>query len=260
MIDPDKPNVMITGAAAGIGRATAELFAGQGWYVGLYDVDVAGVQALQEQLGADSAMAGRLDVTSPEDWQQALDEFTAARGGRLDLLVNNAGILHTGNFENIPLAAHHRMVDINFKGVLNGCHLAFPYLKITPGARVINIASASAIYGTPIFNSYSATKFAVRGLTEALNLEWQSQDIRVCDIMPIFVKSAMTEGVHTKSIDGMGIRLTPQDIARTVWKATNRKGFGKVHWPVGAQTYQLMLALRLLPTWLARMILGRLSL
>lgn len=255
-----QPNILITGAAAGIGKATAELFAAKGWFVGLFDMDQNGVEALQKQLGDDRAMAGRLDVTSAEDWQLALDEFTTSRGGQLDVLVNNAGILTTGRFESLELGRHHAMVDVNFKGVINGCHLAFPYLKQAPGARVINLASASAIYGTPIFASYSATKFAVRGLTEALNAEWQEYDIRVCDIMPIFVKSKMTEGVQTKSINDMGVRLTPEDIAKIIFKACNRKGFGKVHWPVGFQTRQLMFALRLLPTWLARMIIRKLSL
>ncbi len=255
-----KPNVLITGAAAGIGKATAELFASNGWYVGLFDVDVDGVSALQKQLGDDSALAGRLDVTNPDDWQLALDEFTASHGGKLDLLINNAGVLTTGNFESIDLGKHHGMVDINFKGVINGCYLAFPYLKLAAGARVINISSASAVYGAPIFTSYSATKFAVRGLTEALNLEWQDHDISVSDIMPIFVQSNMTRDMHTKSSDEMGIKLTPQDIANTAWKAANHKGFAKVHWPVGAGTIQLMLASRLLPTWLIRIILRKLSL
>lgn len=255
-----KPNVLITGAAAGIGKATAKLFASRGWFVGLYDVDIDGVNALAEQLGAGKAMAGRLDVSDASAWNEALAGFCQAADGQLDLLINNAGILATGDFQDIPLATHHRMVDINFKGVINGCHAAFPYLKATPGGRIINIASASAIYGTPIFASYSATKFAVRGLTEALNLEWQDHDIRVSDIMPIFVKSNMTEGVHTKSIDEMGINLTPEDIANVVWKAAKIKRFSKVHWPVGAQTHQLMFAMRLLPTWLARLILRKLSL
>lgn len=255
-----KPAVFITGAAAGIGRAIAELFANNGWFVGLYDIDGNGVKRLAEQLGEESAMAGKLNVTEPAGWQTALKEFTDANNGQLNLLVNNAGVLETGNFSDISLASHHRMADINFKGVITGCHTAYPYLKQTAGAQVINIASASAIYGTPVFASYSATKFAVRGLTEALNLEWQNAGIRVSDIMPIFVKSNMTEGVHTKSIDEMGINLTPEDIAGTVWKAAHKEGFGKVHWPVGAQTHQLMLAIRLLPIWLVRIILRKLSL
>lgn len=255
-----KPTAFVTGAAAGIGKAIAEQFARQGWFVGLYDIDTEGVKAVAEQLGADCATYGVLNVTDTQGWQQALKSFTHAHGGRLNLLVNNAGVLETGHFQDIALSSHHRMADINFKGLINGCHCAFPYLQKTADAQVINIASASAIYGTPIFASYSATKFAVRGLTEALNLEWQAHGIRVSDIMPIFVKSNMTADVHTKSIEEMGIKLTPEDIAKTVWKAANHRSYNKVHWPVGPQTHQLMLASRLLPVWMIRMILRKLSL
>lgn len=254
-----KPAAFITGAAAGIGKAIAEHFANQGWLVGLYDIDAEGVNQLAEGLGKENAIAGRLNVTDPEGWKSSLAEFTERSGGRLDLLVNNAGILETGNFEDINLDSHHRMVDINFKGLITGCHSGYPYLKNTPGARVINIASASAIYGTPIFASYSATKFAVRGLTEALNVEWEPHDIQVSDILPIFVQSKMTENMHTKSSDDMGINLTPEDIARVVWKAASSRNKGKVHWPVGSKTRQLMLANKLLPAPLVRFVVKKLS-
>lgn len=255
-----RPAIFITGAAAGIGRATAEFFSRQGWYTGAFDVDTTGLESLKEQLGPDNCFAERLDVTDPDAWKMALEKFTQTTGGRLDVLLNNAGVLQTGLFEEVPLASHQRMADINFKGLMTGCHAAFPYLKATPGARVINLASASAIYGTPIFASYSATKFAVRGLTEALNVEWEKHDIHVSDIMPIFVKSAMTEGVHTKSIEDMGVNLTPDDIAGVIWKAANNQNIGKVHWPVGSKTHQLLLAYKLLPAPVIRFVVKKLSL
>ncbi|HSW14623.1 MAG TPA: SDR family oxidoreductase [Solimonas sp.] len=254
-----KPAIFITGAAAGIGRACAERFAREGWFVGLYDIDEAGVQALARSLGS-ASHAGRLDVIDEQDWQRALAEFCAASGGRLDLLLNNAGVLVSGAFGEIPLAKQQWLVDVNFKGVINGCHAALPYLKQTPGARLINMASASAIYGAPTLAVYSATKFAVRGLTEALQIEWKPLGIVVMDIWPLYVQTRMIDAVGVggaKSLDSMGVRLTPQDVAETVWRAALRPG--RTHWIVGLQAKLTALAVRLSPSFLTRRVVAWLS-
>ncbi|MCP6059511.1 SDR family NAD(P)-dependent oxidoreductase, partial [Klebsiella pneumoniae] len=88
-------------------------------------------------------------------------------------------------------AEHARILAINVQGVVQMTHAAFPYLKATPGAQVINMGSASGVYGTPHMASYSASKFAVRGFTEALELEWRRHGIRVGDLMPPFVRTPM---------------------------------------------------------------------
>jgi NADP-dependent 3-hydroxy acid dehydrogenase YdfG len=135
------------------------------------------------------------------------------------------------------------VVDINLKGVLNGCYLAKPYLASTPGARVINLSSTAAIYGQASLATYSSTNSAIRGFTEALNIEWQDEGIRVMDIMPLFVQTGMVTGVHTRSMDRLGIRLTAEDVAKVIWAgATRQCSFGKVPWPVG-----------FLATWLFRL-------
>ncbi|MDD3765273.1 MAG: SDR family oxidoreductase [Nevskiales bacterium] len=253
--------VLITGAAAGIGRAIAERFARAGWFVGLYDRDVAGVEALAQSIGADHCLAGRLDVTDPAQWAAALETFFDAAGGRLDLLVNNAGILSAGAFVDIPLEAHHAIVDVNIKGVFTGCHAAFPYLRRTRGARVINLASASATYGSPGLASYSASKFAVRGISEALDVEWQAYGIRVLAIWPLFVKTAMVdEAGPLVSIDRLGVRLTPDDVAEVVWKAAHASAAGApTHWPVGQQARLLMQGVKFAPARINRWIVGKIS-
>jgi len=223
----------ITGAASGIGRATAILFAQRGWFVGLADIDEAALASLGRELGPDNSWTCGLDVASEQEWEAVLASFFA-RTGRLDLLVNNAGILISGPFTLNPLARHHALVEVNIKGVLNGCHLAKPYLLHTPGARVINLSSASAEYGQAALATYSATKFAVRGLTEALNIEWQADGIRVMDVMPLFVRTAMVDGMDAASVRRLGVRLVPEDVARVVYRAAcYGGGYGKVHWPVG---------------------------
>ncbi|MDV2474302.1 SDR family oxidoreductase [Rhodococcus zopfii] len=225
-------SVFVTGAAAGIGRATALLFARRGYRVGAFDVDAEGLDILAaEQPGIVTEI---LDVTDPQQWARALEKFCP--DGRLDILVNNAGILASGPFADTPLERHRRIVDVNVTGTVNGCHAAFEYLRRTPGSHVVNLCSASAIYGQPELATYSATKFAVRGLTEALEIEWAEHDIRVLAIWPMFVDTAMTTGMDTGATRSLGIRLTADDVAHALYEAT-RPGQPrwKVHRPVGWQ-------------------------
>ena len=195
------PGVFVTGGAAGIGRATALTFARHGYRVGAYDIDPAGLASLRDEItgGGGEIVAGELDVTDAAAWAARLAEFTGA-AGKLDILVNNAGVLANGAFQDIPLPVQRQMIDINFYGALAGLHAAFPYLRDTAHAQVVNMCSASALYGQPELATYSATKFALRALTEALELEWRRYDIRVLAMWPLFVKTAMTDGIDRKSV------------------------------------------------------------
>lgn len=245
-------SVFITGAAAGIGRATAHRFAAQGWRVGAYDIDRAGLATLTTELPA--VVTGVLDVRDAAEWERALAEFTAPSNGLLDALVNNAGVLDGGYFTEIDLDAHHRAVDVNVTGVINGCYTAHPYLKATPGAHVVNLASASAIYGQAELATYSATKFAVRGLSEALDLEWGADGITVTALWPLFVETGMTDGLDIGTTRSLGVRLRPEDVAREVYAAaTGGHGLlGGVHRAVGVQARALFAASELAPSWLSR--------
>ena len=120
--------VFITGAAAGIGRTTALTFAAKGYTVGAYDIDEVGLKTLADEiddLGA-RVTTGHLDVTDADEMAQRVGEFAKAAGDRLDVMINNAGILLTGYFEDIDVRAHHKEIEINAKGVVNGLHAAFP--------------------------------------------------------------------------------------------------------------------------------------
>lgn len=247
-------SVLITGAASGIGRATALRFAAEGWRVGAYDVDQAGLETLE--LG-ETGVSGLLDVRDAEAWASVLEEFTAPTG-RLDVLVNNAGVLHGGRFAEIPVSAHERAVAVNVMGVVNGCHAAYRHLAATPGAHVVNLASASAIYGQPELAVYSATKFAVRGLSEALDLEWREDDITVTALWPLFVDTAMTHGLDISSTRSLGIRLTADDVAAEVYAAatTGHGLLGGIHRPVGLQAKALFAASSVAPSWASRLVNG----
>jgi len=257
-----RPTIFITGAAAGIGRATAELFAARGWFLGLYDVDEAGLRVLQERFGADNCIIGKLDTTDVETYKSALEAFWNASGFQLNVLFNNAGIASVDDFENIPLARHHRTVEVNLNGVINGCHLALPYLIRTPDARVISMCSASAIYGAPKLTVYSSTKFAIRGLTESLNVEWDRHGIRVMDIMPLFVNTPMVRQFENQpeSAKKMGVRLTAEDIAAVVWKGATRPAWmTPVHYYPGLQTFLMHLLTKITPSFLNRIVVKKLS-
>jgi len=250
----ESPTVFISGAAAGIGRATAALFAHNGYRVGAYDVDLAGLAAVREEISArgGEVAIGQLDVTDPEDWEQQLRAFTGP-SRRLDILINNAGVLSAGRFEEIGLTDQRRIVDVNVYGVMAGLHTAFEYLRDTPGSQAVNLCSASAIYGQPELATYSATKFAVRGLTEALELEWRRHGIRVIDMWPLFVATAMVDGVATGSTKSLGVHLTATDVADAIYAATRPTRTSRVHYPVGLQTKVLAGVAQVSPNWLQRL-------
>ena len=280
---PGKKAVCITGAAAGIGRATALTFARNGYTVGGYDIDELGLRSLAaevEALGATVPNAaggapvpnvagraapvviGHLDVTDPDEMAQRVGEFANAAGGRLDVLINNAGIMCTGRFEDIDVSDQFKQIDINTKGVVNGLFAAFPYLRATPNSVAVNLASASAIYGQAELATYSATKFFVRGITEALDIEWSTYGIRVVSMWPLYVHTAMTESIKTGTTESLGIRLTAQDVADAIAAAVEpsflRRAIHQVHFPVGPQTKVSALSGRF-PFWLQRLLNKRLA-
>lgn len=250
-----RPAIFITGAAAGIGRATAELFASRGWFAGLYDVDEPGVRELAARLGPGAAHAGRLDVTDYAAFERALAGFFEAAGGRLDLLFNNAGVAWTGDFEAAPMERNRAVVAVNLEGVIHGCRAAFPYLRRTPGARVVSMSSASALYGAPGLATYAATKFAVKGLTEALDLEWRRHGITVRDVLPLFVDTAMVARFESqlRAKEVLGMRLSPADVARTVWRAAHWRLWPRVHWYPGLQGAFLAWTQKVTPAWFNRL-------
>jgi NADP-dependent 3-hydroxy acid dehydrogenase YdfG len=238
-------SIFITGAAAGIGAETARLFARNGWRVGASDVNHAALVALQDELGADRASLHVADVRDRDAVIAALREFTASTGGRLDALFANAGVLFMGPDEAIAPAHKALLVDVNVKGVIHTIDAGFPFLRQTPGAHLVAMASTSAEYGSPQHAVYSATKFFVRGLTEALNIEYRTHGIQVSAIYVAYVQTGMVFDARVKpaSIERLGVKITPQRVAATVWKAVHGD---RVHWRVGFDARMINFAARLL--------------
>lgn len=245
-------NIFITGAAAGIGNAMAQRFHRNGWRVGAYDVAPVDESAFTGQRG--ELVTGTLDVTDAEAFQAAVAEF-CGENGRLNALINNAGILSSGVFEEIDIARQQAIINVNVNGTLNGCYAAHSYLARTPGSTVVNMCSASAIYGQPELAAYSASKFAIRGLTEALDLEWLDQGIRVIAMWPMFVNTGMVDGMNIGTTRSLGIRLTADDVADEIVETVEKPGlFPKVHHPVGFQAKLFANTAKFSPDWMSRML------
>ena len=222
--------VLITGAASGIGAATARRFAKDGWFVGLADIDARGAAALGEELGAERTCTLTLDVRDEAAWARAAEAFGNAAGGRLDALINNAGLLTAGPLANLPADKLRAMVDVNLTGAVLGVQACLPLLTATPGARIVNVASISGLRALPEAAVYSATKYALRGLSQALRDELRPSGVAVSTVYPAFAATPMLaaggNGVDAKllaRLEVAGFRnYAATSIAKAIWKAVTR--------------------------------------
>ncbi len=222
-------SIFITGAASGMGRATALLFAGRGWFVGAYDRDAAALATLKNEIGA--GLFATLDVTDAEAFEAAVAAFGEATGGTLDLLFNNAGIGVPGLFDETPWADVMRVISTNLLGVMIGIRAAVPLLRATPGSLCLTNSSSSAIFGTAGIATYSATKHAVRGLTEALSIEFKRFGGRAADLLPGLVDTPiLPANVNAMAAPaGMWRLIQPSEVAAVVWAAYHGD---RLHWYV----------------------------
>ncbi|MEM7552448.1 MAG: SDR family oxidoreductase [Bacteroidota bacterium] len=256
MTDEIKGSIFITGAASGIGEATATLFHSKGWFVGLFDLNEAKLESLKEVLSS-RVMIYKGDVNNSEDISNAMNSFVNSSDGSIDVLFNSAGVLITGDFAYNTLSSYQKLIDINLKGTINCIHHAIPFLAKSKKAQIINMSSASAIYGTPQFAVYSASKFGIRGLTEALNVELQQFRIKVCDVMPSFTDTLMLRNIekHPSSVKCLGIALRAEDVAKVVWKSLGSK---RVHHYAPLSTKVLSFISNLFP-WSSKIIMKYIS-
>ncbi|SDX74214.1 3alpha(or 20beta)-hydroxysteroid dehydrogenase [Saccharopolyspora shandongensis] len=181
--------VAITGAAQGLGAATARLFAAEGAAVVLGDVLVDAGRQVADEIGP-QAMFQQIDVRDEADWR-ALVAAAADRFGGIDILVNNAGILHWAEIEELSVADAQQVLDINVLGVLLGVKAVVPTMKAVGRGVVVNISSVDGLRDVSGLAAYSASKWAVRGLSRSLAYELGPSGIRVCTIHPGGVDTAM---------------------------------------------------------------------
>lgn len=246
--------IFITGGASGIGRAIAERFGREGWFVGLGDIDEEGMAGTEALLPGGYSFSHRFDVRDRAAWDEALDGFATAAGGRIDVVANNAGIPLGGSLIENSVEEIERCLDINLKGVLFGAQAAYPWLKKTaPGSCLLNTASAAGIYGTPGASVYSATKFGVRAITESLDGEWAADGIAVRSLMPGFIDTplldhspnrAANEDIRSR-VREAGLEITPAAaVGDAAWAAVHGQ---ELHTLVGATARRLRFASRWMP-------------
>ena len=183
---------LITGAASGIGRATAALFQGEGAKVAATDRNEAGLKTL----GADADLTLVQDVTDEARWRAVVDEVLAAFG-RLDILVNSAGVAVLGNIETTTLADWRKVHAVNADGVFLGCREAVRAMK-AGGGSIVNLSSVAGIIGDASSLAYCASKGAVRLMTKsaALHCARAGYKIRVNSVHPSFAETPMVlEGI-----------------------------------------------------------------
>ena len=212
--------VAITGAARGIGRATAAALVKQGARVSIGDIDVELAQRTAEELGA-RAVAFDLNVTDRSSFASFLERTEQALGP-VDVLINNAGIMPVGRFLDESDASAARQIDINLTGVIFGMKLALPGMLARGGGHLVNIASGAGKAGVPGIATYAATKHAVVGLTEAVHFEHIDDPVDFSVVMPQVVKTELGAGVKdTRFLKA----VEPEDVADAIVEALRRPRF-----------------------------------
>ena len=251
-----RKSIFITGAASGIGRATAILFAENEWYVGAVDLNEERLNSLEGEIGADNCFTHVLDVTDRAAYQQVLEKFGRQTAGKLDLLFNNAGIGVFGSFGDVPFEEHLAVIQVNLIGVVNGIYTALPMLKATENSLCFTTSSSAATYGSPNLAIYGATKHAVKGLTEALSVEFTDYNVRVADVLPLMIETAIWDNSPmyadgqklerekgsiqaTFPKEGMSRILPSSEVAEAVWKAYSSD---KLHWYVPEELQRVDIA------------------
>jgi len=203
--------VAITGGARGIGKATATALVRKGCRVAIGDLDLQLAEQTATELGG-GTVALELDVTDRDSFTAFLDAAERELGP-LDVVVNNAGIMPVTPFAEESDDSIKRQLDINVYGVIVGTQLASERLLSRDRGHIVNIASAAGKAGIPGIATYSGTKHAVVGFTEAVRAELRDSGIELSCVMPVTVNTALTEGVS----DTLGVKkVQPEDVATEI--------------------------------------------
>jgi NAD(P)-dependent dehydrogenase (short-subunit alcohol dehydrogenase family) len=254
--------VLVTGAGSGIGRETALLSARRGARLVISDVNEAGLAETGEAIRAlgREVLAERVDVADREQ-MRAHAASVHEQVGPVDLLVNNAGVGVAGTFLDTPLDDWDWVVQINLMGVVHGCHFFVPAMAERGSGHVVNVSSMAGYNASPALPAYSATKFAVLGLSEALREELKPSGVGVTAICPGLINTPITRNTRMRGEAAdqrdKAIRLyqrrnyTPERVAGNILKSVQR---GRVIAPVSPEAWAGYAMKRISPRfsgWLA---------
>ena len=255
----EKRYALVTGGGSGLGRAFCRRLALDGWHVACADVH----QSSAEQTIADLQAAGGsgqvepIDVADADAWRSLRDKLRR-EWPRLDLLVNNAGICASGEIGDAPLEDFHRVLDVNLRGVLYGCHTMVDWLKENDrGAHIVNTSSFAAIGSAPSMAAYNISKSAMISLSETLYAELRPVGVGVTVVLPGFFPTELVSRGrftaqmhryiaerHTKKT-----QLTADQVVESTLLAVKR---GKLYVVVGRRARWLWRLKRLVPTTMLR--------
>ncbi|HEU5129065.1 MAG TPA: glucose 1-dehydrogenase [Glycomyces sp.] len=215
MADLDGRVAIVTGGARGIGAAYARALHGAGAAVVIADVLAAEGEALAGELGEDARFT-ELDVTDEDAWTAAVDGALEAFGA-VDVLVNNAGIANAAPIEHFSLEKWHAVIGVNLTGTFLGCRAVVPAMKAAGRGSIVNVSSVEGLRGSVRLHGYTASKFAVRGLTKSLAVELGPSGIRVNSVHPGFIRTEMTTRIDSEGlVIPLGRSGVPEDLAGAV--------------------------------------------
>lgn len=255
---------VVTGAASGVGRATAQLLSDKGVAVALVDVDREGLALAAREIrsGGGRATVHLTDVADA-DRMAALPAEVVAEHEAVHIVVNNAGVSVAGRFEDQSLEDLHWIVGVNFWGVVHGCKFFLPELRKVDEAHIVNVSSMFGFLGVPSQSSYCATKFAVKGLSEALWTELRETNVGVTSIHPGGINTHIADtmrsyddAVRDAAVAGLARSREPTVVAEAIVSAIEQDRLRRI---VGWEAYVADWLKRLLPVTTHRLIAWRMA-
>ena len=258
---PDQVSV-VTGAASGIGRALAVELARCGCHLALVHVNVDGLRKVEEEL----SLLGRrvsahvVDVSNSEQMQNLPAEVLREHD-RVDMLINNAGVSLAGPFESFSMADLDWIVNINLWGVIHGCKFFLPLFRQRGAGHIVNIASDFGLFGLPTKTAYCATKFAIRGFSEALRAELYGSGIHLTCVYPGAVDTELIRASRTlesqkRDLEAAFVaqRGTPAEkVAQKIIRGIQKR---RARVLIGRETYAIDFMMRFFPN-LTQTLVGR---
>ena len=246
--------VLITGAGSGIGQALAKLFAKEGAKLVLTDINGKALAKTASELGSSVLIAKVHDVCSKEGWQTLAAEIDDA-AGHLDVLINNAGMISFGFFDETSEDLFDKVMDVNLNAVVIGCREMLPLLEKSHRGMIVNVASIFGLITMPMVTPYHASKFAVRGFTEALQQDmiYSGKNIYIVCVMPGGIRTNIAKSAESEVADSNSLAkhfdsvalTSPEKAAKVIEKGMRKKKFRVL---VGPDAKFVDILYKLLPT------------